>query len=60
MKEIKKEEIELLQNNKIIFNSNKGFLNQAGNVIGFYKTRNKRYIEDKYANIAEKLKQKED
>lgn len=55
MKEIKKEEIELLESKKIIRNSQRGYVDKFGNVIGFYKTRNKRYIEDKYVNIAQRL-----
>lgn len=56
MKEIKKEEIELLINKGVIHNTNKGFVNKNGCIVGFYKTTNKRYIEDKYVDIAEKLK----
>lgn len=49
MKEIKKEEIELLINKGVIHNTNKGFVNKNGCIVGFYKTTNKRYIEDKYS-----------
>lgn len=56
MKEIKKEEMELLESRQIIHNSDKGFVDRSRNVIGFYRTRNKRYIEDKYVNIAKKIK----
>lgn len=56
MKEIKKEAIELLEKKNVILNSSKGYVDKFGNVIGFYRTRNKRYIEDKYVNIAEKFK----
>lgn len=56
LKEIKKEEMELLKSRQIINNSDKGFVDRSGNVIGFYRTRNKRYIEDKYVNIAKKIK----
>lgn len=55
MKEIKREEVELLINEKIIKNTTKGFVDRHGNLIGFYRTRNKRYIEDKYSDIAKKL-----
>lgn len=55
MKEIKKETIELLERKRVIRNSGKGYVDKFGNVIGFYRTRNKRYIEDKYVNIANKL-----
>ena len=56
LKEIKKEAIELLEKKNVILNSSKGDVDKFGNVIGFYRTRNKRYIEDKYVNIAEKFK----
>lgn len=55
MKEIKKEDVELLEKKKIIRNSRKGYVDKFGNVIGFYHTRNKRYIEDKYVDIAKRL-----
>lgn len=55
MKEIKKEELELLIEKKIIRNSTKGFVDKYGNAICFYRTRNKRYIEDKYSEIVQKL-----
>ena len=55
MKEIKKEAIELLEKKKIIRNSNRGYVDKRGNTIGFYHTRNKRYIEDKYVDIANKI-----
>ena len=48
--------MKLLENRKIIFNSSGGFVDKFGNIIGFYRTRNKRYIEDKYVDIAKKLK----
>lgn len=55
MKEIKKEEMELLEKRKIVRNSSKGYVDKFGNVIGFYRTRNKRYIEDKYVDIARRI-----
>lgn len=55
MKEIKKEYIELLEKYKIIYNTNNGYIDNHGNTIGFYRTRNKRYIEDKYVDIAKRL-----
>lgn len=47
--------MELLVNRKFIFNTTKGFVDKRGNIIGFYRTRNKRYIEDKYVDIARKI-----
>ena len=55
MKEVKKESIEKLIKEKVIRNTYRGFVNKFGDAIGFYRTRNKRYIEDKYADIAMKL-----
>ena len=55
MKEINKEAVELLEKKKIIRNSGRGYVDKFGNVVGFYRTRNKRYIEDKYVDIAKRL-----
>lgn len=55
MKEISKKDIEVLEERKIIRNSHNGYVNKFGDVIGFYRTRNKRYIEDKYVDIAKRL-----
>lgn len=55
LREIKKEQIEILEKRKIIRNTGNGFIDKFGNKIGFYRTQNKRYIEDKYVNIATKL-----
>lgn len=45
---------ELLQN-KIVKNTNRGLVNENGDIVGFYRTRNKRYIEDKYVDMAKSL-----
>ena len=55
MKEIKSNEMKELIQNKIIQNTNKGLVNENGDIVGFYRTRNKRYIEDKYADMAKSL-----
>lgn len=55
LKEITKKEIETLIENDIIRNTTKGFVGHNGNEIGFYRTRHKRYLEDKYVDIARKL-----
>lgn len=55
MKEIKSNEMKELLQNKIIQNTNKGLVNENGDIVGFYRTRNKRYIEDKYADMAKSL-----
>lgn len=55
MKQIDKEGISLLLKHNILRNSGNGFINKKGSAIGFYRTRNKRYIEDKYADLARRL-----
>lgn len=55
MKEIKKEEIELLVKKNIIKNSSNGFIDRRGNSVGFCRTKNKRYVEDKYVNLASRM-----
>lgn len=55
MKQINNEEMKKLINNKYVYNSKKGFVDKNGNIVGFYRTKNKRYIEDKYVDIAKKL-----
>ena len=40
---------------RFIKNTKKGLVDKRGYTVGFYRTRNKRYIEDKYADIAKKL-----
>lgn len=47
--------MELLIKNGIVRNSAKGFIDKNDNQIGFYRTRNRRYIEEKYVDIAKKL-----
>ena len=55
MKQLTKKEIDALLNAGIIKNSNHGFVDKNGFTVGFYRTRNKRYIEDRYADKARKL-----
>lgn len=55
MKEIRKEDIEMLERKNVIHNTSNGYVNKFGKNVGFYKTKNKRYIEDKYVDIAKKL-----
>ena len=45
----------MLEKKKIIRNSGRGYADKFGNVVGFYRTRNKRYIEDKCVDIAKRL-----
>ena len=39
----------------VIRNSTRGYVKQNGDIVGFYRTRHRRYLEDKYVDIAEKL-----
>ena len=55
LKEVTKEQMDLLIKNGVVHNSGKGFVDKNKTQIGFYRTRNKRYIEDKYVDIAKKL-----
>lgn len=56
MKEITKQEIKLLEKHDIIKNTHKGYIGvDDGYQVGFYRTVNKRYIQDKYADIAKTL-----
>ena len=55
LKQISNEEMKKLINNKYVRNSRKGFVDRHDNIVGFYRTRNKRYIEDRYVDIAKKL-----
>lgn len=54
MKLITKEEMNVLFENGFLRNSNRGIVDKRENVVGFYRTRNKRYIEDKYVGLARK------
>lgn len=56
MKQITHEEIQALVNAKYIKNSRHGYVGKDGYPVGFYRTQNKRYIEDRYANIAKRMK----
>jgi hypothetical protein len=55
LKEVKSEEMRVLQAKGIIKNSSNGFVNKEGVQVGFYRTRNKRYLEDSYVDIAKRL-----
>ena len=47
--------MEALINHNILRNTNRGFVDHRGNTVGFHRTRKKRYIEDKYVDMAAKL-----
>lgn len=54
IKEITKQEMDLLINKGIIINTNRGYVDNKGNNIGFYRTKGvarKRYVKDKYVNL---------
>lgn len=55
MKLINKEEMKKLENHGDIRNTVRGYVDKRGFTIGFYRTRHRTYIEDKYADIAKKL-----
>lgn len=55
MKPITRKEINLLLKNKIIRNSHNGMIDNNGNPLGYYCSKTKIYIEDKYVDIAKKL-----
>ena len=58
MKEITKKEIDILLKNNVVRNTNRGFIGQNDYTVGFYRTRNRRYMEDKYVDIAKRLMSK--
>ena len=55
MKQITKEEMQKLIDNHYIKNTGRGFVDRRGYTVGFYRTKKKRYIEDKYVDIANRL-----
>ena len=55
IKQITKEEVNVLLKNGVLKNTTDGLVNQKGYPTGFYTTRTKKYIEDKYVDIARKL-----
>ena len=48
--------MELLAKKGILKNTKYGYVDRYGNLASYYRTRNKRYIGDKYADLAKKLK----
>ena len=47
----------VLLNNGVIKNTSQGFIDGRGYPVGFYRTRNKRYLEDRYVDMAKNLLQ---
>lgn len=56
MREISKELLKLLVTTKTIRNTGRGYVDQNGRLVTVCATKNKRFIEDKYVDIAENLK----
>ena len=58
LKQITKQEIQKLLDAGVLRNTHRGYVNRKGNEVGYYRTTGagkKRYIEDWYANKAQKL-----
>ena len=55
IKEISQKELKKLIKAGVIKNSNNGFVNTNGYIIPYKRTVNKRYIQDEYLYIAQKL-----
>ena len=55
IKKITMEEMRLLEKHKIIKNTKYGYIDKNGNPTGFYRTRHKAYIEDRFVDMAKDL-----
>ena len=55
IKAITLDEMRLLEKHKIVKNTKYGFVDKDGNPTGYYRTRHRVYIEDKFADIAKEL-----
>lgn len=55
MKEISNEEVKKLIDKKYIKFNGRNYIDQRGIIVSYYRTHNKRYIEDKYAEIAKRI-----
>ena len=55
IKEISEREMNLLIKKNIIYNSHNGYVDTNGNKVGFYATKHKTYIEDKYVDISKTM-----
>jgi len=47
--------MQILLDKGILKNTRHGYENNNGFVVGYSRTRTKRYVEDKYADLAKKL-----
>lgn len=55
LKEITGEEIKRLIKEGYIRHNGKNFIDSNGFIVSYHRTRNKRYIEDKYADLVERV-----
>ena len=55
MKEITREEMDLLLKEKILTSTERGVIDKNGSLVSYTKTKHKRYIMDEYADIAHNL-----
>ena len=55
IKQISKEEMTKLLKHNYVKNTKYGIVNNNGSSVGYYRTRHRRYIEDKYADLAKTL-----
>ena len=55
IKLITKEEMDVLVKKGVLHNTSRGYVDRNGNLASYYRTCNKRYIGDKYADLAKKL-----
>ncbi len=44
----------LIEHN-VIRNTSSGYIDKDGYTVGYYRTRNRRYIEDKFADMAKEM-----
>lgn len=54
IKTVTQSEMDYLVKNNILRNTKRGYVNSNGFVVGFYRTRTKRYLEDRYVDMARK------
>ncbi len=55
IKQITKDDMEILLKKGILHNTNHGYVDRYGNLASYYRTCHKIYIGDKYADLAKKL-----
>lgn len=55
LKQISQIEMGKLLKHGYVVNTKRGYVTKTGQQVGFYRTKNKRYIEDRYVNLAKDL-----